>query len=364
MKGASLTFVCTLPMPARASPKAQKGFDYTGLDIETSQFVQQQTGEIRTLMKRTAQGIVEIGCRLIDVKECLGHGKFGAWLLAEFEWTDRTARQFMRVAEEFKSANFADLPFAPSALYLLSAPSTPKAAKEEALARAESGEPITYTTAKAIKQKYAIPSATPKSKPELEPVLQPQPTPTAAALPQSGAKLEIVALHRQIQPDALSEPTPPSTTAPQILLPSQLVHAPEKPGSWWQLGGRHLMYCGDLNSSEFLARVKEEKVSLLFAFPPSPDWQPTIRTRTHLITMEYLPQGKELRLFEDALEANLLLYSDIGDVVVSCFLPSPEILSIVNRLDRRALFAERDSMRVKAIISDWKKAGLKAERLS
>lgn len=95
-------------------------------------------------MRRTAQDIIEIGQKLIDVKQHLGHGKFGLWLRLEFEWTDRTARQFMRVAEAFKSENFSDLDFAPSALYLLAAPSTPDEVRREALERAYQGESITH----------------------------------------------------------------------------------------------------------------------------------------------------------------------------------------------------------------------------
>lgn len=88
-------------MPTSARPEAQKVFDYTSLDAETSQFVQQQTGEIRVLMKRTAQGIVGIGHKLIEVKKKLGHGRFGEWLEAEFDWSWDTAGNFMRVAQRF-----------------------------------------------------------------------------------------------------------------------------------------------------------------------------------------------------------------------------------------------------------------------
>lgn len=101
-------------------------------------------------MRRTAQDIIEIGQKLIDVKERLGHGKFGLWLRLEFEWTDRTARQFMRVAEAFKSENFSDLNFAPSALYLLAAPSTPDEVRREALERAFMGESITHAKVKRL----------------------------------------------------------------------------------------------------------------------------------------------------------------------------------------------------------------------
>lgn len=128
-------------------------FDYSGLPAETRIVVQQRTSEIRSLMKRTASDIIEIGQKLIEVKDQLGHGKFGAWLEAEFAWSDRTAQKFMRVADSFKSEPGSDL-IPPKALYLLSAPSTPEAAREEAVDRAESGEQITPGKAREIREKH------------------------------------------------------------------------------------------------------------------------------------------------------------------------------------------------------------------
>ncbi len=130
--------------------EVEVSFDYASLDIETRVLVRQHTREIKERMRRTAQDIIEIGQKLIDVKERLGHGKFGLWLRLEFEWTDRTARQFMRVAEAFKSENFSDLNFAPSALYLLAAPSTPDEVRREALERAYQGESITHAKVKRL----------------------------------------------------------------------------------------------------------------------------------------------------------------------------------------------------------------------
>lgn len=130
-----------------------RAFDYTALDAETRIVVQQRTGEIKSLMRRTAQDIIEIGLKLTEVKARLGHGSFGGWLKAEFEWSERTAQNFMRVADAFKSATVADL-IAPKALYLLAAPSTPDAAREEALERAAAGAAVTFSDAKAITAKH------------------------------------------------------------------------------------------------------------------------------------------------------------------------------------------------------------------
>lgn len=136
----------TEKIPTPASP----GFDYATLDAETRSVVQQQTSGIKTLMRRTAQDIINIGQKLIEVKEQLGHGQFRTWLKAEFDWSVRTAARFMQVATKFKNAKLAHLDIAASALYLLAEPSTPNEAQKEALELAEQGENITYAKAKDI----------------------------------------------------------------------------------------------------------------------------------------------------------------------------------------------------------------------
>lgn len=125
-------------------------FDYADLDIATREDVARCTSEIRDLVRRAARDIIEIGERLLRVKAALGHGRFGAWLRAEFAWDERTAQRFMQVAERFKSDKLSDLEIAPSALYVLAGTSVPEAAREEALERAARGERIGVAEARAI----------------------------------------------------------------------------------------------------------------------------------------------------------------------------------------------------------------------
>lgn len=130
-------------------------FDYGTLDLDTRSFVQTKTVEIRILVKQTAQGIIEIGQRLIEVKERLEHGKFLPWIKNEFGWSEKTAVDWMNVTKTFKSVPGTDLSmFQAKALYLLSAPSTPEPAREEALILAESGEKITHAKAQELVAKY------------------------------------------------------------------------------------------------------------------------------------------------------------------------------------------------------------------
>jgi phage N-6-adenine-methyltransferase len=66
----------------------------------------------------------------------------------------------MQVAERFGGDEIYQIDkFAPSALYLLAAPSTPEPAREEAIARAEAGETITHTVSKVIVNEHKTPSA-------------------------------------------------------------------------------------------------------------------------------------------------------------------------------------------------------------
>lgn len=369
-------------MPASAQSSLQKVFDYTMLDAETSLFIQKQTGEIRALMKRTAQDIIEIGQKLILVKEKLAHGRFLDWIAAEFEWSYPTAARFMQVANSFSKTYQIDK-FAASALYVLAAPSTPASARSEAIARAEAGEPITYTIAKEIRQKHSSPGAKPKA--ESVPPLKSVP----ALLPanESRPKVEIVATRpakeivkekeivsiqkkevelpeiKRVIP--LSVTTTSSTTTPSIQTisqPSSIVSKREPAGIWWQLGRRHLLYCGDPNSAEFMQKVPHH-AGLLLGFPSGKDWYSNIPAENRIIVTKNLPQSKDIRLFEDTLESIILLYTELGETVIVCYLPYPEILSTINRLDRLAIFAEPDPKRVNEIISDWKRGGLKAEKI-
>lgn len=139
-------------------------FRYEDLDTETRIVVQQRTGEIKTLMRQTAQGVMEIGGKLIEVKDRLGHGRFGYWLNQEFGWSDRTARNFMAVARQFKSEIISDLDLAPSALIALSGATVPEAARQEAVEQAASGQQVTVKTAKQIIAKHK--PAAPRSEPQ------------------------------------------------------------------------------------------------------------------------------------------------------------------------------------------------------
>ncbi len=95
-----------------SEPLPQPPFDYQSLDEATRAFVQKKTDETHGLMKRTTEYIIEIGQNLLEVQQRLPEMKFSAWLRAEFNFSRRTAYNFMKVATKFgeSCATVAQLP--------------------------------------------------------------------------------------------------------------------------------------------------------------------------------------------------------------------------------------------------------------
>lgn len=61
------------------------------------------TAEIRFYKAQTVSNILEIGRRLTEAKAQLGHGQWLGWLEKEVEFSERTAQNFMRLAESYSN---------------------------------------------------------------------------------------------------------------------------------------------------------------------------------------------------------------------------------------------------------------------
>jgi hypothetical protein len=111
---------------------------------------------IRSLGKQTVGNIIEIGRRLVDCRDNhLEHGKWLPWLKREFNWSRQTADRFIHIYEASdKLPKLSNLEVPVSGLYLLAAPSTPVAAREEVIARAEAGEALPVAEVKHVVEKH------------------------------------------------------------------------------------------------------------------------------------------------------------------------------------------------------------------
>jgi hypothetical protein len=76
-------------------------FDYSVLPPAVADKARRLATQIRSNQELQVLAVLEVGRDLAGIKDELGHGHFGAWLKAEFNMTDRTARRYMQAAEEF-----------------------------------------------------------------------------------------------------------------------------------------------------------------------------------------------------------------------------------------------------------------------
>jgi hypothetical protein len=108
---------------------------------------------IRAHSKRAVGAIAEIGRELVIVKARVEHGKYTAFVTERLGWSEAAAKRFISVYEMIKTLNLSDLEslqIDASSLYLLAAPSTPEAAREEVLERAATPEGITHAATKHV----------------------------------------------------------------------------------------------------------------------------------------------------------------------------------------------------------------------
>jgi Protein of unknown function (DUF3102) len=123
-------------------------FEYEALQTEQRASIQQLTSEIKDNIHQTLATIWQIGKNLVEVRQQIGMRQFNLWLKAEFDWSRRTAYNFINVYQAFPEsmrANFARIDISLSALYLLAAPSTQPEIRYGFVDRAVAGERIRYS---------------------------------------------------------------------------------------------------------------------------------------------------------------------------------------------------------------------------
>jgi hypothetical protein len=123
-----------------ALPTSQGGaFDYGALDAEKAQALRNAAHAIKNIQR---SAIYDLGRHLLDAKKLLEHGQFLRWAAAELGMKSRTAQRAMGAARfmEGKSDTVTLLPAA--AIYELSAPSAPAAARDAIVAELENGTPL------------------------------------------------------------------------------------------------------------------------------------------------------------------------------------------------------------------------------
>ena len=320
-------------------------FDYSSLDEETLSFVQIRTEEIRRLVKRTSQDIVDIGRYLIEVKDRLKYGKFYSWLDVEFGWGSRTAVRFMRVAERFGSVdNLSELNILSTALYVLSAPSTPVEATAEAIERAKQGEKISDKTAIAIKAKYKALKEQAESKVKLKKVEQVE--------PELSEKRE-----SRLSIDSVSQPSSGLPEKRDQLKQEILAVVPSQnavQNSWWQLGEHHRLFCGEPRSKEFLKRLPKD-IGLSITFLPENDFS-LVPSLESIFSCAFRAEYEDIDL-DLSIKTLIRTTTKPDEIVVFNYIYYIELLEVAEKLGCYFWVAEPDLEKCEQILTMWRKKG-------
>jgi hypothetical protein len=112
-------------------------FDYSTLPSDLATNAIQIAARIKA---RMVGGYIATGHDLIDMKDRLGHGRFGAWLAAEFGLSARSAERYMAAAR-FGIANPDTVSeLLPATMQALAAPLLSNEARETCMARVRAGQ--------------------------------------------------------------------------------------------------------------------------------------------------------------------------------------------------------------------------------
>lgn len=120
--------------------------------IVLEQAIKDSRREIEQAVEKVGREVVRIGEWLLESKSLVPHGQWETWVLGNVGISLTTARNYMNVAQRFKSATLAG--YQQAALYILAAPSTPAPARDAAAQLAAgrgADDPVTSREAKVLK---------------------------------------------------------------------------------------------------------------------------------------------------------------------------------------------------------------------
>jgi len=150
-----------------------KYFDYNSLpDRDTRAFLRKQAASGKEILKRTLQGVWEMGALLVAVREKIPYGQFSEWIEVEFGMSRRSAYRFIGVFEAVP-----DLPqlcqngttdVSAGAIYRLLEADIDEEAREVGISLIASGDLKTRADANAFAE-AAKPPKPAETAPEIEP---------------------------------------------------------------------------------------------------------------------------------------------------------------------------------------------------
>lgn len=284
-------------------------FEYQRLSMRQRTEIRQLTSEIKVNIRTTVKSSWEIGRKLAQARHQLDPFEFSSWLNAEFDWSRRTAYNFIQVYEafpEFASANFAQLNISVSALYLLAAPSTQPEIRDDFLGRVLAGERISHKVIQAT-----IQSARAVASEEIVDII-----PDVDDVSSGGIPIEP---HPSQIADSISDNNVDSI-AVQSPAASDLYPA------WNRIDSEFSLFWGDTTSPQFTKRLPEKALVLAVPFQQwHYDWL-TNESRSCLV----IAQPK---LEQELVESLLSALAASESALILPWLPSWKMIEFVLSLN-------------------------------
>ena len=323
-----------LPQKVYVQATADSGFDYSSLDAELAQWLQAQTNQIRSLLRKTTQSIIDTGKYISEVKDRLQFGEYEKWIKNELGLTTTTAWRYMRAHENFDRLdrmgidNLSEFRIFPSALYQISE-EFPDEALIELKSIAESGVKINAEVIKKLAQKYLgqdnelAESDTDSTDDEQEKLAPP---------------IEVKVDHPPISslPPNLDSP---ANQAKILDVPNNVVKVLRRQ-DYWNLG-KHKLFRADPNDAKFIEALPNNiALSLVFAIEKNWRWSSGNFHSQMTFYSEY-PDLDYVSLL-DAVKKIIEIDTADGDPIAVCFCPYPDILRLISELGCQAYIAEPD----------------------
>ena len=327
----------------------KRAFDYSKFDEKTSLFVQTKTEEIKFLVKRTAQDIINIGNYLIEIKAKLGYGNYEDWLEAEFDWSLTQAKRFTNVAKRFRNTNLAELDILSSALYNLAAPTLPEEVAIEAIERAKKGEKITMTIAEEIIAKHK-----PQKKNNRKNTETVSSSTNTTSVPSTNKTEKDSNKQKELPEFSFLKTSPAPKKIEPIKQEVLTVISTDKAftNSWWQFGEIHKLFCGEPKAEEFLNRLPKN-ISLTVSFLPKNDYSliPLIESSS---SVTFYSEHKDL--FLDPVIDEVFMTAVIsGEIVVFNYIYHVDLLEVANKLGACFFVAEPNLEKCDRLLNRWRK---------
>lgn len=302
-------------MPSLANEKlSQTKFNYEELKPEQRSVVQQRAVEIRSCLQRSAEDVWQIGHKLVEVRSWLKYGQFDTWLKVEFDWSRRTAYNFINVYETFhQHKNLANINIATSALYLLAAPSTSQDIRDEFLQQSRGGKRVAFKDLRnAIRESKQALSAS---------------TPTKSSTPPT-SRPRVVKLISKGKVNVNPSVAEVQRLQSRFAFPDVTFNQSAQP-IWRIIENRHMIFYGDTASPQFTKYIPHAAFALAI---PTTEWQHDWIIEKARVVVSI---AQELVLEERLIEQLLSVFSKPGEVVIFPWLPNEMMLKIAHELGRK-----------------------------